>query len=54
MLSDEEFKSILNNLYENPNAYAGYIPQPVIDNNTTNTSLEFIKRQIYSHLYPKK
>jgi hypothetical protein len=52
MLSDEEFKSILNNLYENPNAYAGYIPQPVIDNNTTNTSLEFIKRQIYSHLYP--
>ena len=52
MLSDEEFKSILNNLYENPNAYAGYIPQPAIDNNTTNTSLEFIKRQIYSHLYP--
>lgn len=52
MLSDKEFKTILNNLYENPNAYAGYIPQQVIDNDVNNTSLEFIKRKIYSHLYP--
>ena len=52
MLSDEEFKSILNNLYENPHIYDQYIPQLVIDNNVADVSLEFIKRQIYSHLYP--
>jgi hypothetical protein len=52
MLSLKDFKSIVEKLYENPQAYDQYIPQPVIDNNVTNTSLEFIKRQIYSHLYP--
>jgi hypothetical protein len=52
MLSDEEFKSILNNLYENPHIYDQYIPQLVIDNNVADVSLEFIKRQIYSHIYP--
>jgi len=52
MLSLSEFKSILDNLHKNPHAYENFIPQPVIDNNPKNTSLEFIKRQIYSHLYP--
>ena len=52
LLSDEEFKTIIINLNKNPNIYDKYIPQPVIDENITNTSEEFIKRQIYSHLYP--
>jgi hypothetical protein len=52
MLSDEDFKTIVNNLHQNPLAYINYIPQPVIDNDVKNTSHEFIKRQIYSHLYP--
>ena len=52
MLSEKQFESILNNLHQNPNAYDNYIPQPVIDNDVNNTSLEFVKRQIYSHLYP--
>lgn len=52
MLSLKDFKSIVDKLYQNPQAYDQYIPQPVIDNNVSNTSVEFIKRQIYSHLYP--
>lgn len=52
MLSNKEFKTIINNLHQNPHAYDNYIPQPVLDNNVKSTSLEFIKRQIYSHLYP--
>ena len=52
LLPEKYFRTIIDNLNKNPNAYAGYIPQPVIDNNTTNSSLEFIRRQIYSHLYP--
>lgn len=52
MLSQKQFESMLNNLHQNPHIYDRYIPQPVMDNNVTNTSEEFIKRQIYSHLYP--
>ena len=52
MLSDEDFKTIVNNLHQNPLAYIDYIPQPVMNNDYKNTSHEFIKRQIYSHLYP--
>jgi hypothetical protein len=52
MLSEQDFKTIVNNLHQNPLAYINYIPQPVIDNDVKNTSHEFIKRQIYSHLYP--
>ena len=52
MLSTQEFKTILDNLHKTPHAYDNFIPQPVMDNNVKNTSLEFIKRQIYSHLYP--
>ena len=52
MLSDKDFKTILEALYKNPHAYDNYIPQPIIDNNVKDTSLEFIRRQIYSHLYP--
>lgn len=52
MLSLKEFKTIVNNLHENPHAYDNFIPQPVTDNNVKSTSLEFIRRQIYSHLYP--
>lgn len=52
MLSLYDFKTIIDNLHQNPHAYDNYIPQPVIGNNVKDTSLEFIKRQIYSHLYP--
>lgn len=52
LLSQKEFKTIIDNLNKNPHVYDKYIPQPVMDNSVTNTSLEFIKRQIYSHLYP--
>lgn len=52
MLSDNDFKTIVDNLHQNPHIYDNYIPQPVIDNNVNSTSLEFIRRQIYSHLYP--
>lgn len=52
MLSLDEFKTIVNNLHKNPHAYDNFIPQPAIGNNPKNTSLEFIKRQIYSHFYP--
>lgn len=52
LLSEKDFDTIIYNLNKNPHAYNQYIPQPVIDPNVANTSLEFIKRQIYSHLYP--
>ncbi len=52
MLSLSEFETIIENLNKNPHIYDQYIPQHVMDENISNTSLEFIKRQIYSHLYP--
>lgn len=52
MLTDKDFKTISNNLYKNPHVYDNFIPPSVIDENVNNTSIEFIKRQIYSHLYP--
>jgi hypothetical protein len=52
MLSEQDFITILNNLYKNPHVYDNFIPPSVIDENVNNTSIEFIKRQIYSHLYP--
>jgi hypothetical protein len=55
LLSEKDFKTIIDNLNKNPHIYDKYIPQPIIPllrNNVSNTSLEFIKRQIYSHLYP--
>jgi hypothetical protein len=52
LLSEKDFKTIIDNLNKNPHIYDKYIPQRVMDNSVTNTSLEFIKRQIYSHLYP--
>jgi hypothetical protein len=41
-----------SHLYKNPHVYDNFIPPSVIDENVNNTSIEFIKRQIYSHLYP--
>lgn len=52
LLTNKDFMTITRNLSQNPNIYDRYVPQPVIDKELTNTSEEFIKRQIYSHLYP--
>jgi len=52
LLSVKDFQTIHKNLSENPHIYDKYIPQRVMDNDLTNTTEEFIRRQIYSHLYP--
>lgn len=52
LLPDKSFTTIINNLNKNPHAYDGYIPQSNLNNNVSDTSLEFIKRQVYSHIYP--
>ena len=56
LLPEQYFKTTADNLNKNPHMYDSYIPQSVIVNDEVNDvadmSLEFIKRQIYSHLYP--
>ena len=56
LLPEKYFRTITDNLNKNPHMYDSYIPQSVKVNDeaqdTADTSLEFIKRQIYSHLYP--
>jgi hypothetical protein len=56
MLPDQYFRTTTYNLNKNPHMYDSYVPQSVIVNDEINdvadTSLEFIRRQIYSHLYP--
>ena len=56
LLPEQYFRTIIDNLNKNPHMYDSYVPQSVAihDENydTADTSLEFIKRQIYSHLYP--
>ena len=56
LLPEQYFKTTADNLNKNPHMYDSYIPQSVIFNDEVNDvadmSLEFIKRQIYSHLYP--
>jgi hypothetical protein len=56
MLPDQYFRTTTDNLNKNPHMYDSYVPQSVIVNDEVNDladmSLEFIRRQIYSHLYP--
>lgn len=56
LLPEQYFKTTADNLNKNPHMYDSYIPQSVIVNDevddVADMSLEFIKRQIYSHLYP--
>jgi hypothetical protein len=56
LLPEQYFKTTADNLNKNPHMYDNYIPQSVIFddevNDVADMSLEFIKRQIYSHLYP--
>jgi hypothetical protein len=56
LLPEQYFKTIIDNLNKNPHMYDSYVPQSVAVNDevndTADISLEFIKRQIYSHLYP--
>ena len=56
MLPEQYFRTIIDNLNKNPHMYDSYVPQSVIVNDEVNDladmSLEFIRRQIYSHLYP--
>ena len=56
LLPEQYFRTTTDNLNKNPHMYDSYIPQSVIVNDEVNDvadmSLEFIKRQIYSHLYP--
>ena len=60
LLPEQYFRTIIYNLNKNPHMYDSYIPQSVVvndedndeDNDVADMSLEFIKRQIYSHLYP--
>ena len=56
LLPEKYFRTITDNLNKNPHMYDSYIPQSVKVNDEVNDvadmSLEFIRRQIYSHLYP--
>ena len=56
LLPEQYFRTITNNLNKNPYMYDSYIPQSVIVNDEFNDiadmSLEFIRKQIYSHLHP--
>jgi hypothetical protein len=52
LLPEKYFQTIIDNLNNNPHIFDNYIPQPVINNNVADVSLKFIKRQIYSHVYP--
>ena len=56
LLPEQYFRTTTDNLNKNPHMYDSYIPQSVIVNDEVNDvadmSLEFIRRQIYSHLYP--
>jgi hypothetical protein len=56
LLPEKYFRTIIDNLNKNPHMYDSYIPQSVIVNDEVNDvadmSLDFIRRQIYSHLYP--
>jgi hypothetical protein len=56
LLPEQYFRTTIDNLNKNPHMYDSYVPQSVAVNDevndTADISLEFIKRQIYSHLYP--
>jgi hypothetical protein len=56
LLPEQYFRTTTDNLNKNPHMYDSYIPKSVIVNDEVNDvadmSLEFIRRQIYSHLYP--
>ena len=56
LLPEKYFRTIIDNLNKNPHMYDNYIPQSVIAydevNDIADMSLEFIRKQIYSHLYP--
>jgi len=56
LLPEQYFRTIIDNLNKNPHMYDSYVPQSAAihdeNHDTADTSLEFIKRQIYSHLYP--
>ena len=56
LLPEQYFRTITDNLNKNPHMYDSYIPQSVVVNDEVNDvsdmSLEFIRRQIYSHLHP--
>jgi hypothetical protein len=56
LLPEKYFRTIIDNLNKNPHMYDSYIPQSVIAydevNDIADMSLEFIRKQIYSHLYP--
>jgi len=55
-LPEQYFRTTTDNLNKNPHMYDSYIPQSVVVNDEFNDvadmSLEFIRKQIYSHLYP--
>ena len=56
LLPEQYFRTTIDNLNKNPHMYDSYVPQSITVNDevqdTADMSLEFIRRQIYSHLYP--
>lgn len=56
LLPEKYFRTIIDNLNKNPHMYDSYIPQSVTvddeNKDVADMSLNFIRKQIYSHLYP--